>query len=63
MASREAIPMMEVLVEPNMGRQPLMIWVFIEDITDEYILGLDVLWDYDVSVDLEHHLLRLDQVR
>jgi len=54
--------MMEALVEPNMGRRPLMICVFVEDITDEYILGLEVLWDYDMSVDLEHHLLRLDHV-
>jgi hypothetical protein len=31
------------------------------DITDEFILGLDILRTYDVSVDVGRHMLRLDQ--
>jgi hypothetical protein len=33
--------------------------VFIAEVTDEFILGLDVLRAYDASVDLGCHLLRL----
>jgi hypothetical protein len=37
------IPVMrEAQVELNLGRRPLRIWVFVADITDELILGLDV---------------------
>jgi hypothetical protein len=39
----------------------LRIWVFAAEITDEFILGLDVLWACDASVDLGCHLLRLGQ--
>jgi len=35
--------------------------VFTAEVTDEFILGLDVLWAYDASVDLGRHLLRLGQ--
>ena len=61
-ASGESTPVMEVLVEPTLGRWAMRIWVFVEEITDEYVLGLDVLRDYDASVDIERHLLRLGQV-
>jgi hypothetical protein len=43
------------------GWWALRIWVFVAEVTDEFILGLDVLWTYDVSVDLGCHLLQLDQ--
>jgi hypothetical protein len=33
--------------------------VFVAEVTDEFILGLDVLRAYDASVDLGRHLLRL----
>jgi hypothetical protein len=35
--------------------------VFVAEITDEFILGLDVLLAYDTSVELGRHLLRLGQ--
>ena len=62
MASGETIPVTEALVERTLGWQTLRIWVFVAEITDEYILGLDVLRDYEASVVLEHQLLRLGQV-
>jgi hypothetical protein len=37
----------------------MRIWVFVAEITDELILGLDVLRCYDASVDLGRHLIRL----
>jgi hypothetical protein len=51
----------EALVELTLGRRTLRIWVFIAEITDEFILGLDVLRAYNVSVDVGCHLLRLGQ--
>lgn len=35
--------------------------MFVSDIRDEFILGLDVLRAYDASVDLGRHLLLLGQ--
>jgi hypothetical protein len=34
-------------------------WVFVANITDELILGLDLLRAYDVSVDIASQKLRL----
>ena len=41
----------------TLARRTLRIWVFVTDVTDEFILGLDFLRVYDASVDLERHLL------
>jgi hypothetical protein len=61
-ASGETIPVLkEALVELTLGQLALRIWVFVAEITDEFIIGLDVLRDYDASVDLERLLLRLGQ--
>ena len=57
MASGETIPVMKALVELTLGREALRIWVFFAEITDEYNMELDILRDYDASVDLEPHLL------
>jgi hypothetical protein len=60
MASGETIPVVkEVLVELALGRRALRIWVFVAEITDEFILPLDVLRAYDASVDFGCHLLSL----
>jgi hypothetical protein len=60
MVSGEALPIMkEVFLTLTLGRRPLKIWVFVADITDELILGLDVLRAYDVSVDTGRQTLRL----
>jgi hypothetical protein len=57
-ASEETIPVVYgALVELTLGRRALRIWVFLAKITDEFILGLDVLRAYDASVDLGRHLL------
>jgi hypothetical protein len=42
-------------------RRPLTFWVVVAEITDDFILRLDVLRAYDASVDLGRHLLRLEQ--
>jgi hypothetical protein len=61
-ASGETIPVLkEAFVELNLGRRVLRLWVFVAEITDKFILGLDVLRAYDASVDLGRHMLRLDQ--
>jgi hypothetical protein len=60
MASGKTIPVVkEALVELNLGRRALRIWMFVAEITYEFILGLDGLRAYDASVDLRRHLLRL----
>jgi hypothetical protein len=61
-ASGETLPLLrETLVELTLGQRALRIWVFVAEVTDEFILGLDVLRAYDASVDLGRHLLRLGQ--
>jgi hypothetical protein len=61
-ASVETIPVLkEALVELTLGLRTLRIWVFVAEITDEFILGLDVLRAYNASVDVGRHLLRLGQ--
>jgi hypothetical protein len=60
LASGETIPVVkDAQVELTLGRRALKIWVFVAEITDEFILGLDVLRAYDASVDLGRHVLRL----
>ena len=57
LASAETIPVMkEAVVELTMGRRDLMIWVFVVEGTDEFILRT-----YDASVDLGRRLPRLGQ--
>jgi hypothetical protein len=58
--SRETIPVLKgALVELNLGRSALKIYVFVAEITDMFILGPDVLRICDVSMDLGRHMLRL----
>jgi hypothetical protein len=49
----------EVLLTLTLGRRPLLMWVFAANITDELILGLDILRAYDASVDIGRQTLRL----
>ena len=51
----------EVFVELTLGRRAMRIWAFVAEVTEEFILELDVLRAYDTSVDLGRHLLRLGQ--
>jgi hypothetical protein len=51
----------ETLVELILGQRALKIWVFVADIRDDFIMGLDILRPYDASVDVGHHVLRLGQ--
>jgi hypothetical protein len=62
MASGGTIPIVkEALIELTLGRRGMRIWVFVAEITDELILGLDFLRAYDASVDLGRHLIHLVQ--
>jgi hypothetical protein len=61
-ASGGTIPVMkEAHVELTMGRRPLSCWVFVADIKDDFILGLDILRAKDASVDIGRRVLRLGQ--
>ena len=61
-ASGENLPVLkEALVKLTLGRRALRIWVFVAEVTDEFILGLDVLRAYNASVDPGCNLLRLGQ--
>jgi hypothetical protein len=51
--------MREAHVELTLGRRPLRIWVLVADITDELILGLDILRACNASVDVGRHVLRI----
>jgi hypothetical protein len=56
----EALPILkEAFLTLILGRRPLKIWVFVTHITNEFILGLDVLRAYDASVDIGRQTLRL----
>jgi hypothetical protein len=51
--SGETLPILkDVFLTLNLGRRSLKIWVFVADITNELILGLDNLRAYDASVDI-----------
>jgi hypothetical protein len=49
----------EVFLTLTLGRRPLKIWDFVADITNELILGLDILCAYDASVDIGCQTLHL----
>jgi hypothetical protein len=49
----------ETRVELTLRRHTLRIWVFVADITDDFILHLDVPRAYDASVDVGRYVLRL----
>jgi hypothetical protein len=49
----------EAFVTLIFGRRPLKFWVSVADITNEFILGLDVLCAYDACVDIGRQTLRL----
>jgi hypothetical protein len=58
--SGEALPILkEVFLTLTPGQHLLKICVFIASITNEFILGLDILRACDASVDLGHQMLHL----
>jgi hypothetical protein len=60
--SGETLPILkEAFVTLTLWRRPLGIWVFVADITNELILGLDVLRAHDASVDLGRQMLPLGE--
>jgi deoxyhypusine synthase len=53
MASEKTIPIfIEAFVDLTLGWCPMMTWIFIAVIADEFILGLDVLHTHYASMDL-----------
>jgi hypothetical protein len=61
-ASGETIPVVkEAYVELTMGRRTLRNWVFVADIKDDFIPGLDILLACDASIDIGRRVLRLGQ--
>jgi hypothetical protein len=52
---------MKALEEQTLGPSPIHIEVFVAEISDEFILGIDILHSYDTSVDLGRHMLRMGQ--
>jgi hypothetical protein len=49
----------EVFLTLVLGRCPFKTWVFVTSITNEFILGLDILCAYDASVDIGRQTLHL----
>jgi hypothetical protein len=56
--SVEALPIMK---EVSLERRPLKIGVFVANITNKFILGLDILRAYNASVGIGHQMLRLGE--
>jgi hypothetical protein len=62
--SGRTIPVVrEALRELTLGQRALNIWIFVADITEEFILGLDNLRAYHATVDVGRHGLRPDRKR
>jgi hypothetical protein len=49
----------EVFMTLSQGRRPLKIWTFFANITNKFILGLDILRAYNTSMDLGRQMLHL----
>jgi hypothetical protein len=61
-ASGETMPVVkETHVELTLGQRTLRSWMFVADIKDDFILGLDFLRAHDASVDIGRRVLRLGQ--
>jgi hypothetical protein len=62
--SGRTIPVLrEALRELTLGQRALNVWVFVDDITHDLILGLDILRAYNATVDVERHRLRPARMR
>jgi hypothetical protein len=60
--SGETMPVTkEAHVDLTLGQRTLNSWVFVADIKDDFILGLDIRRAHDASVDIGRRLLRLGQ--
>jgi predicted aspartyl protease len=58
--SGQPVPILkEALVKLTLGKQLLIIWVFVANTTEEFTLGLDVLYKHNAVVDLSRKVLRL----
>jgi hypothetical protein len=58
--SKKALPILkEVFMTLTLRRCPLKIWVFVGNITNGIIMGLDIMRAYDVCVDIWRQIQRL----
>jgi hypothetical protein len=58
--SEETLPIIrKIFLALNLGRRQLKIWVFVADITNEFILWLNILGAYESFVGLGRQMLRL----
>jgi hypothetical protein len=62
MVSGESLPIQKVYLTLTLGQRSLKMWVFVADITNEFILGLAILRAYNASVDIGRQTLRLAEV-
>jgi hypothetical protein len=58
--SGETLPILkEFFLTLTFGLRPLKIWIFVADIINEFILGLDILRTYDAYIDIRRQTLCL----
>jgi hypothetical protein len=57
--SGKAFHILKEFFSLTVGRRPLKICVFVANITNNLILGLDILRPYDASVDIGREMLRM----
>jgi hypothetical protein len=50
--------MIPALRELTLGQRTLNIWIFVADVTEEFILELDIARNYHATVDVGRHGLR-----
>jgi hypothetical protein len=59
-ASGDLLPiLMAAFMDINLGQDPICIWVFTANITDELILELDIMHAHDAAVEFRRHVLQL----
>ncbi|KAJ4443007.1 hypothetical protein ANN_04656 [Periplaneta americana] len=59
-ASGESLPIQrEVFLDLTLGKRKLEMWVFVANITEDVVLGLDAMWLLDATVDVQHRILCL----
>ncbi|XP_069674352.1 membrane-associated guanylate kinase, WW and PDZ domain-containing protein 1-like [Periplaneta americana] len=59
-ASGESLPIQrEVFLDLTLGKRKLEMWVFVANITEDVVLGLDAMQLLDATVDVRRRILRL----
>jgi hypothetical protein len=61
MVPGRSLVLKKALVDLALEQSTLCIWLFITKITDQFILGLEILRAYDTVTDLKHSVLQMGQ--